>query len=153
MSTISKFEGRKNTSLPMFRSRKQGRVLLVENDLDVCHKLELLLGSQGYDVFIAGNADKACSLSRFKGFAFILFHWLMEDEAGSEMCRQIRAVNKATPLFFYTSQNQENGLNGNLETQVQNCNVNYIDKNMVLKSIFLHLEKTRNKPSLTDKTF
>jgi two-component system, OmpR family, response regulator VicR len=151
MSRISKFTSREDAGLPIVRTRKQGRILLVEPDTNLHDNLKFLLGSQGYDVFIAADIAKAYSLSRFKGFAFILFNWFMEREAGLELCKYIRAMNRATPVFFYTAQGHENRLDNHLEAMVQNYNVKPIETNVILKTIFLHLEKQRITPSATDE--
>jgi DNA-binding response OmpR family regulator len=139
MSTSYKSDSQEKMTLPIFRSSKQGRVLLVEADSNLRHTLKALLESQGYKVWIAADIAKAYSLSRFKGYAFILFNWFIEGERGLDLCKQIRILNKATPLFFYTTQNLENG--PHTSAQIQGYNVKPIDDNDVLRPIFLHLER------------
>ena len=150
MSLVSKFGSRENTSLPMFRTRKQGRILLIEPDSNTRQELKFLLSSQGYDVYIAADIPKAYSLSRFKGFAFILFNWFIEGGSGFELGKQIRTVNKTTPLFFYTIQGPGDGLIDNIETKIQGYDMKPVDTSIILKTIFLQMKKNRIKPSLTD---
>jgi DNA-binding response OmpR family regulator len=150
MSMNDNFDSRKNKHLPMFRTSRQGRVLLVEADASIRHTLKILLESQGYRVFIAADIAKTNSLSRFKGFAFILFNWFMEGETGLDLCRHIRDVNKATPLFFYTTQGQEDGHNNSLELLPQGYNVKPVARNDMLRPIFLHLERNRNTSSISE---
>jgi two-component system, OmpR family, response regulator ArlR len=153
MAIVTQSAGQDNAGLPIIRTRKQGRVLLFEPDTNTHDNLRFLLGSQGYDVFIAVDLAKAYSLSRFKGFAFILFNWFMEEQAGLELCKYIRAKNRATPVFFYTIEAHENRPDSNLEAIIQSYDVKPIDANAILKTIFLHLEKHRAKPSSAGKTF
>jgi DNA-binding response OmpR family regulator len=129
------------------RTRKQGRVLLVEANPSIRHSLKFLLESQGYQVFIAADIAKTNSLSRFKGFAFILFNWFMEGQTGLNLCKQIREVNKATPLFFYTTLEQEDGQKMGIEAQLQGYNVKPADGNDMLRPIFVYLERNKPKPS------
>jgi DNA-binding response OmpR family regulator len=152
MSTIYKIDSQEKTNLPIFRTSKQGRVLLVEPDSNIRHALKALLESQGYRVWIAADIAKACSLSRFKGYAFILFNWFMENELGLDLCKQIRSENNATPLFFYTTQDDGQRQYSSIEEKIQDYNVKSIAANALLNTIFLHLEKARNKPSLTYET-
>jgi DNA-binding response OmpR family regulator len=135
MATIYKFDHKEKTNLPIFRTRKQGRILLVESDSNTRQALELLLVSQGYQVIVAADIDKAYRLNRFKGFTFILFNWFMEGEAGLDLCKQIRIVNKATPLFFYTKQDHEDGSNS-INVNVQGCDAQSITTHAMLNAIF-----------------
>jgi DNA-binding response OmpR family regulator len=152
MAIVTQSAGRDNAGLPMIRTRKQGRVLLFEPDANTHDCLRFLLGSQGYDVFIAADLTKAYSLSRFKGFTFILFNWFMEEQAGLELCKYIRAKNRATPVFFYTIEAPENRPDSSLEAVIQSYDVKHIDTNAILKTIFLHLEKHRARPSVAAET-
>lgn len=147
MAIVSKSASWEKAGLPMFRTRKQGRVLLVEPDENTYHNLRFLLGSQGYDVFIAADLAKAYTLSRFKGFTFILFNWFMEEEAGLELCKYIRAMNRATPVFFYMAHGQDNTLDSGIKAMAQSYDVKHIDTNAILKTIFLYLEKHCDKPT------
>jgi DNA-binding response OmpR family regulator len=141
MSTDYQFDTQEKTNLPIFRTYNQGRVLLIEADSNMRQALKLLLNSQGYRVFVAANIAKAYSMSRFRGFTFILFNWCMEGEAGNDVCKQIRLVNKATPLFFYTRQDYEAESTSSPEANIQSYDAQSIMANAMLKAIFLHLAK------------
>jgi DNA-binding response OmpR family regulator len=151
MSTNFKFDRQEETHLPIFRTRRQGLVLLIEADANIRETLKLLLYSQGYEVLMAANMAKACTMSRFRGFTFILFNRCMEGEAGGNLYRQIRLANKTTPIFFYNSPDHEPESASSLEANLQGYDAQSITANAMLKAIFLHFEKDRNIPSLTDE--
>jgi DNA-binding response OmpR family regulator len=124
----------------MFRTHKQGRVLLVESDSEIRHNLKFLLESQGYQVFTAKEPANVYNQSRFRGYAFILFNWFMEGETGINLCQQIRTANKATPVFFYTPPGQRNQPSAAFEEKNQDFNIKPAESNDMLRPVFLHLE-------------
>jgi DNA-binding response OmpR family regulator len=150
MSTISSIESGKNPSLPIFRTRKQGRVLLIEPNSKLHDRLRCLLASQGYESLIAKDLVKAYSLSRFKGYSFILFNWVIENQTALELCKYIRSVNKTSPLFFYTPEGHEADLH-TIESLIQDYRVQHIQTSIILKTIFQHLEKESLQPSAVEK--
>jgi DNA-binding response OmpR family regulator len=147
MTSPVKVNNQEKINLPIFRTSKQGRVLLVEADPNIRQTLKALLNSQGYEVFVAEDIVKAYTMSGFRGYSFILFNQSMEDEAAGSLCKQIRIVNKATPLFFYSNQEHELESKIDLETNVQVYEAQSVTTNAMLKSIFLRLRQDRTKPS------
>jgi DNA-binding response OmpR family regulator len=149
MSTISKIASPGNPSLPIFRTRKQGRVLLLEPDSKLNDRLRSLLASQGYESLVARDLVKAYSLSRFKGYAFILLNWFIGNQTALELCKYIRSVNKTSPLFFYTPKGLEADLH-TIEPLIQGYGVKHIQTNIMLKTIFQHLETESLQPSAVE---
>lgn len=151
LSTIYEIASQKSTHLPIFRTRRQGRVLLIEADATLRQTLKFLLESQGYRVDIATDTAIAYRKSAFKGFAFILFNRCMEGAAEGDLCRQIRVVNKATTLFFYNTQEHENARDINFEANIYQYDAQSIRTNAMLSAIFLHLQKEKCRLSVTEK--
>lgn len=150
MRPLLKFDRQEKTNLPIFRTSRQGRVLLVETDADIRQTLKTLLNSQGYEVYVAEDIGKAYTMSAFRGYSFILFNRNMENEAEGNLCKQIRVVNKATPLFFYNNQEQEIEPDNSPEINVQDYDAQSITTNAMLKTIFLRIGQNRTTQSLAD---
>jgi CheY-like chemotaxis protein len=129
-----------NAGLPIFRKKKKGYILLIENKPEIASTVSLLLDSQGYEVITASNVTEAYSLIRYKGFEFILFDWFLEGERGLELCRLIRTINHKIPVFFYTS-SSEGGFKQAIESEVEQYSIQSIEANPILKVIFQHIEK------------
>jgi DNA-binding response OmpR family regulator len=150
MSTRYKSAPQEKMNLPIFRNRKQGRVMLIEADSNMRQTLKLLLVSQGYAVYIAADIASACSMSRFKGYAFILFNLGMESDTGFDLCKQIRVVNKATPLFFYSNKDPEYERNSSIEANVQGCDAQSITAHAMLKAIFTSYRKIQKQANFDE---
>jgi OmpR-family two-component system manganese-sensing response regulator len=69
-----------------------------------------LLGRAGYEVEHALSATDGLKLAKAGGFDLILLDWLFEDGTGIELCEQIRRLDAATPILFYSGISDENDI-------------------------------------------
>jgi two-component system response regulator TrcR len=78
------------------------RVLCVDDDLDACEMLSLLLKSQRIEVTCAQSAAEAWLKIKAECFdLYLLDAWLPKLD-GFEFCRQIRQLDSKTPILFYS---------------------------------------------------
>ena len=78
-------------------------VLLVEDHEDTRKMLELLFEEWGYRATLVGTAIAGLKqLLEHRFNLIILDNWL-PDLDGVELCRQIRAADRQTPIIFYSS--------------------------------------------------
>jgi DNA-binding response OmpR family regulator len=78
------------------------RVLSVDDDADAGEMLSLLLKSYGIEITCAHSAQEAWPLITAEDFdLYLLDAWLPQLD-GFELCRQIRAVDRKTPVLFYS---------------------------------------------------
>jgi DNA-binding response OmpR family regulator len=83
-------------------SNTRSRVLCVDDDLDACELLSLLLKSQRIDVTCAQSAAEAWPLIKAQSFdLYLLDGWLPQLD-GFEFCRQLRKFDSKTPILFYS---------------------------------------------------
>lgn len=80
------------------------RILCVEDDLDTCEMLKLLLGLSGYEVVAAHTATEALKKSLNATFDLVLLDPGLPDQSGIELCKEIREVNPSTPIIFYSGE-------------------------------------------------
>lgn len=82
-------------------------ILIIEDDKDIAHLVELHLKDAGYRVTLAydGNAGLATALSR--PFDLIILDLLLPGMDGLEICRRIRAASAYTPILMLTSRSSE----------------------------------------------
>jgi DNA-binding response OmpR family regulator len=84
-------------------SNTLSRVLCVDDDLDACDLLSLLLKSQRIDVTCVQSAAEAWPLIRAQCFdLYLLDSWLPQLD-GFGFCRQIREFDSKTPILFYSA--------------------------------------------------
>jgi CheY-like chemotaxis protein len=78
-------------------------VLLVEDHEDTRKMLELLFEEWGYRATMVGTATEGLrNLLENRFDLIILDNWL-PDLDGIELCRQIRAIDRQTPIIFYSA--------------------------------------------------
>ena len=78
------------------------RVLCVDDDVDACEMLSLLLKSQRIEVTCAQSAADAWLKIKAQCFdLYLLDAWLPKLD-GFEFCRQIRQLDSKTPILFYS---------------------------------------------------
>jgi DNA-binding response OmpR family regulator len=81
----------------------KARILFVEDDQDSRDVTYLFLTSQGYEVVCAQNASEGLKIAMEQKFdAYLLDNWLPEVP-GTELCRQLRQFDPATPVIFYSA--------------------------------------------------
>ena len=82
---------------------KSPAVLLIEDHEDTRKMLELLFGEWGYRATISSTATQGLKhLLEHRFDLIILDNWL-PDLDGVELCRQVRTVDRQTPIIFYSA--------------------------------------------------
>ena len=83
-------------------SNPQFHVLSVDDDVEACEMLSLLLKSYGMDLTCAQSAAEAWLKIKAESFdLYLLDAWLPKLD-GFELCRQIRQCDSSTPILFYS---------------------------------------------------
>ena len=80
----------------------RSRVLCVDDDLDACEMLSVLLKSHRIEVTCAQSAAAAWPLMKAECFDLYLLDAWLPNLDGFEFCRQIRASDSNTPILFYS---------------------------------------------------
>jgi CheY-like chemotaxis protein len=78
-------------------------VLFVEDHEDTRNMLELLFQEWGYCATMASTATEGLKLMFERSFDLVILDNWLPDLDGIELCRQIRAVNRDTPIIFYSA--------------------------------------------------
>ena len=83
------------------------RILIIEDDKDIAHLVELHLRDAGYDVELAYDGNLGLKLALSKRFNLIILDILLPGIDGLEICRRIRAMPSYTPVLMLTSRSAE----------------------------------------------
>lgn len=79
------------------------RILCVEDDKDSLELLQFLLGKEGFQVVSCLTSREALQLAERNSFSAIILDNRLADISGIEICREIRAYDKQTPIIFFTA--------------------------------------------------
>lgn len=89
------------------------RILLVEDDANTAHAIELMLTSASYNVFVTESGEEAIDLAKLYDYDLILLDLALPDMNGMEVLRNIRLSKVGTPVLILTgSEDTESKLRG-----------------------------------------
>ena len=81
----------------------KGRVLVVDDELDIREGLETLLGLEGYSVDLAPNATEGLRRIESRAYDLVLLDLMLPDRSGMEVLRDVRGRDRETPIFMITA--------------------------------------------------
>ena len=81
----------------------KGKVLVVDDELDIRESLELLLTTEGYAVDLAQNGTEGLHKMETRGYDLVLLDLMMPDRSGMEVLREVRERDRETPIFMITA--------------------------------------------------
>lgn len=85
------------------------RILIVDDDKNICEILEFNLKNEGFEVECAYSAEEA--LNRLpEGFALILLDVMMREMSGYKMAEKLRKEGNLIPIIFLTAKDTENDM-------------------------------------------
>ena len=87
------------------------RLLVVDDEEDLCEILQFNLQQEGYQVDVACSAEEAIERMSGVSYALILLDVMMEGMSGFEMAEHVRKEMKSeVPIIFLTAKSEESDL-------------------------------------------
>src|SRR5579859_7602282 len=84
-------------------SLPKGRVLVIDDEVDIRESLETLLSLEGYSVDLAQNAAEGLRALDSRAYDLVLLDLMMPDRSGMEVLREVRERDQETPIFLITA--------------------------------------------------
>lgn len=90
-------------------AKKNHRILVVDDEQDLCEILKFNLETEGYEVETAGSAEEALTLD-LPSFDLLLLDVMMGEMSGFALARKLKAdeTTKDIPIIFLTARDTEN---------------------------------------------
>lgn len=85
------------------------KILIVDDERDICEILEFNLVNEGYDVECAYSAEEALE-KLSPDHSLILLDVMMGGMSGYKMAEKLRREENTTPIIFLTAKNTENDM-------------------------------------------
>ena len=85
----------------------QRRILIIEDDKDIAHLVELHLKDAGHGVTVANDGNAGLELALSKHFDMIILDLLLPGIDGIEICKRVRAASATLPILMLTSRSSE----------------------------------------------
>lgn len=116
----------------------KGRILVVEDDIDISKMLRIYFDSQGYEVLIANKGNDALDICRTKLPGVIVLDINLPDIEGYEVCRRLRSNTRTSyvPIIFLTQRDERSDRIAGLELGADD----YITKPFDIEELKLRVE-------------
>lgn len=85
------------------------RILVVDDEKDICDILQFNLENEGYKVDLANSGEEALSILTDK-HDLIILDVMMGGMSGFKMAERLRKDGKSVPIIFLTAKNTENDM-------------------------------------------
>ena len=117
-----------------------GRILVVEDDIDISKMLRIYFDSQGYEVLVANRGHEALDVCRTKLPNVIVLDINLPDIDGYEVCRVLRSNTRTSyvPIIFLTQRDERSDRIAGLELGADD----YITKPFDIEELKLRVEGT-----------
>jgi two-component system alkaline phosphatase synthesis response regulator PhoP len=119
------------------------KILVVDDEQDLCEILRFNLESEGYEVDTANSAEEALSILS-PNHVLILLDVMMEDMSGFQMANKIRKeLNSEVPIVFLTAKDTENDMLTGFNVGADD----YITKPFSLKTVLARIKAVLKRTS------
>ena len=131
----------------------KGRILVVEDDLDISQMLRLYFDSQGYEVLAVMRGSEALDVCRKKQPNVVVLDIMLPDMDGYDVCRELRGNLRTShiPIIFLTQKDERSDKIAGLELGADD----YITKPFDIEELKLRIQGAMRRAeatSLTDPT-
>ncbi len=86
----------------------KGRILVVEDDVDISNMLRIYFSGQGYEVQVAPRGGDALTMTRKQLPNLIVLDIMLPDMNGYDVCRELRTTTRTShiPIIFLTQKDE-----------------------------------------------
>ena len=92
---------------PAHAMNREPTILLVEDEPDIADLLSIHLGDLGYRVDAVADGALGLQKALSHAYALIILDLMLPGMNGLEVCKQLRASERATPILMLTSKAEE----------------------------------------------
>lgn len=124
------------------------KILVVDDEQDICEILQYNLENEGYEVDVANSAEEALQLP-LADYALILLDVMMAEMSGFQMARRLKVVpdTAVIPIIFITALDDEDNM-------VKGLNIggdDYIAKPLSMKEVKARVKAVLRRSASTNK--
>ena len=125
------------TTIPAPNRNQKAKIVVADDDLDLCELLEMKLRSSEYDVYTAMDGAQALEMVRSVRPNIVILDIMMPLMSGMEVLRQLKADTETAdiPIILMTAKRQETDVKSGFALGV----VDYIVKPFNLKDLVVQV--------------
>ncbi|MEP6714452.1 MAG: sigma-54 dependent transcriptional regulator [Terriglobia bacterium] len=125
----------------------RGRILVIDDDVEIRESLEALLDFEGYDVDLAQSGAEGERRLEQRAYDLVLLDLMMPEKSGLEVLRDVRERDRHTPIFMITAY-------GAVEAAVQAVKLganDYLSKPWDNSKLLIEIERVISGQRLQDE--
>lgn len=124
------------------------KILVVDDEQDICEILQYNLETEGYEVTTANSAEEALSL-KISDFSLILLDVMMGEMSGFQMAQHLKNTSETAqiPIIFITALDNED----NIVTGLNIGGDDYIPKPLSLKEVKARVKAVLRRTAAVEK--
>ncbi|MCW1735181.1 response regulator transcription factor [Anaerorudis cellulosivorans] len=88
----------------------QGKILVVDDEKDICDILQFNLENEGFEVDVAYSGEEALQKLADSSHSLVILDVMMEGMSGFKMAEKVRKEGNPVPIIFLTAKNAENDM-------------------------------------------
>lgn len=127
------------------------KILVVDDDKNICELLKLYLESEGYSVYVANDGQEAVNLFHAKAPELVLLDIMLPKMDGWQVCREIRKTSSA-PIIMLTAKGEVFDKVLGLELGADDYVTKPFDAKEVMARVKAVLRRTNGTSSSEDDT-
>ena len=122
------------------------RILFVEDHEDTRELITMVFQQATYEVVTATTVSSALTLARAERFNLFILDSRLPDGSGFDLCREIRRMDRATPILFYSALAFEKDKDEALRAGAQKYLVKPVDISVLQSAVAELVEVSRKTP-------
>jgi diguanylate cyclase (GGDEF)-like protein len=117
----------------------KGRILIVEDDLDISSMLRIYFDSQGYETIVASRGEEGLEMCRRRLPNLVILDIMLPDINGYQVCRRLRENLRTShiPIIFLTQKDERSDQIAGLELGADD----YVTKPFDLQLLLLRVQR------------
>lgn len=125
----------------------QEKILVVDDEKDICSILQFNLENEGFEVEVAHSGEEALrKLS--DSYSLIILDVMMEGMSGFKMAEKVRREGNTVPIIFLTAKNAENDMLKGFSLGGDD----YITKPFSVKEVLARVKAVLKRTTMTQTT-
>ena len=124
------------------------RILIVEDDLDLCERVELWLTHEEHDIESASDGFAALELITSRTYDLIILDWDLPGMSGLDICKTFRSGHGNTPILMLTGHGNVSDKEAGFDAGADD----YLTKPFHLKELSARVRAMLRRSSLTEAT-
>lgn len=127
---------------------KMARVLVVEDDFDLCDRIDMWLSHEEHEVTTANDGLNALDLLKSRDFDLVVLDWDIPGMQGIDVCKNFRQAGGTTPVLMLTGRgdmsDKEKGFDAGAD--------DYLTKPFHLKELSARIRAMVRRSSMVETT-